>query len=36
VDALGVTEPLIAPESVNRIVIQLAGVDDPARVKDII
>jgi preprotein translocase subunit SecD len=36
VDALGVTEPLIAPESGNRIVIQLPGIDDPARVKDII
>jgi preprotein translocase subunit SecD len=36
VDALGVTEPLIAPETGNRIVIQLPGVDDPARVKDII
>jgi preprotein translocase subunit SecD len=36
IDALGVTEPLIAPESGNRIVIQLPGVDDPARVKDII
>jgi len=36
VDALGVTEPLIAQESGNRIVIQLPGVDDPARVKDII
>jgi len=36
VDALGVTEPLIAPEGGNRIVIQLPGVDDPARVKDII
>ena len=36
VDALGVTEPLIAPESGNRIVIQLPGVDDSARVKDII
>ena len=36
VDALGVTEPLIAPESDNRIVIQLPGVDDPSRVKDII
>jgi preprotein translocase subunit SecD len=36
VDALGVTEPLIAPESDNRIVIQLPGIDDPARVKDII
>jgi len=36
VNALGVTEPLIAPESGNRIIIQLPGVDDPARVKDII
>jgi preprotein translocase subunit SecD len=36
VDALGVTEPIIAPESGNRIVIQLPGVDDSARVKDII
>ncbi|HXG58471.1 MAG TPA: protein translocase subunit SecD [Thermoanaerobaculia bacterium] len=36
VDALGVTEPLIAPEGEDRIVIQLPGVDDPARVKDII
>lgn len=36
IDALGVTEPIIAPESGNRIVIQLPGIDDPARVKDII
>ena len=36
VDALGVTEPIIVPESDDRIVIQLPGVDDPARVKDII
>jgi preprotein translocase subunit SecD len=36
VNALGVTEPYIAPESGYRIVIQLPGVDDPARVKDII
>jgi preprotein translocase subunit SecD len=36
VNALGVTEPYIAPESNFRIVIQLPGVDDPARVKDII
>ncbi|HYU25238.1 MAG TPA: protein translocase subunit SecD [Thermoanaerobaculia bacterium] len=36
VDALGVAEPIIAPESGNRIVIQLPGVDDPARVKEII
>jgi preprotein translocase subunit SecD len=36
VNALGVVEPYIAPESGNRVVIQLPGVDDPARVKDII
>jgi preprotein translocase subunit SecD len=36
VNALGVTEPVIAPEGEDRIVIQLPGVDDPARVKDII
>ena len=39
VDALGVTEPIIAREGGirgNRIVIQLPGVDDPARVKEII
>jgi preprotein translocase subunit SecD len=36
VDALGVTEPIIVPEAEDRIVIQLPGVDDPARVKDII
>ncbi len=36
VDALGVTEPIIVPEGEDRIVIQLPGVDDPARVKDII
>ncbi|HEX7190809.1 MAG TPA: protein translocase subunit SecD [Thermoanaerobaculia bacterium] len=36
VNALGVTEPYIAPESGYRIVIQLPGVDDPARVKDLI
>lgn len=36
VNALGVTEPYIAPASGNRIVIELPGVDDPARVKDII
>lgn len=36
INALGVTEPYIAPESGYRIVIQLPGVDDPARVKDII
>jgi preprotein translocase subunit SecD len=36
VDALGVTEPIIVPEGEDRINIQLPGVDDPARVKDII
>jgi len=36
VNALGVTEPVIVPEGEDRIVIQLPGVDDPARVKDII
>jgi preprotein translocase subunit SecD len=36
VNALGVTEPIIVPEGNDRIVIQLPGVDDPARVKDII
>lgn len=36
VDALGVAEPAIQPQGNDRIVIQLPGVDDPARVKDII
>ncbi len=36
VDALGVAEPIIVPEGEENIVIQLPGVDDPARVKDII
>ena len=36
VDALGVAEPSIQPQGTDRIVIQLPGVDDPARVKDII
>ncbi len=36
VNALGVTEPVIVPEGQDRINIQLPGVDDPARVKDII
>jgi preprotein translocase subunit SecD len=36
INALGVTEPNIVPEGNDRIVIQLPGVDDPARVKDII
>ena len=36
VNALGVAEPIIVPEGEDRIAIQLPGVDDPARVKDII
>ena len=36
VNALGVTEPIVAPQGEDRIVILLPGVDDPARVKDII
>lgn len=36
VNALGVAEPIIAPQGTDRISIQLPGVDDPARVKDII
>ncbi len=36
VNALGVTEPYIAPENGYKIVIQLPGIDDSARVKEII
>ena len=36
VDALGVTEPVIQRQSTDRILVQLPGVDDPARVKEII
>ena len=36
VNALGVAEPIIVVEGEDRINIQLPGVDDPARVKDII
>ncbi|MFZ2493108.1 MAG: protein translocase subunit SecD [Thermoanaerobaculia bacterium] len=36
VNALGVVEPIIAPQGQDRIEILLPGVDDPARVKDII
>jgi preprotein translocase subunit SecD len=36
VNALGVSEPVIVVEGEDRINIQLPGVDDPARVKDII
>jgi preprotein translocase subunit SecD len=36
INALGVAEPVIVVEGADRINIQLPGVDDPARVKDII
>ena len=36
VNALGVSQPIIAPQGDDRIHIQLPGVDDPARVKEII
>ena len=36
VDALGVTEPIISRGTGTRIIIQLPGVDDPVRVKEII
>lgn len=36
VDALGVAEPVIQEQSTDRILVQLPGVDDPSRVKDII
>ncbi len=36
VDALGVTEPVIQRQSTDRILVQLPGVDDPSRVKEII
>ena len=36
VNALGVTEPIIAPRGEDRIEILMPGVDDPARVKEII
>jgi preprotein translocase subunit SecD len=36
IDQFGVSEPLIAREGNDRIVVQLPGVDDPKRVKDII
>lgn len=36
VNALGVTEPLIARQGNDRVLVQLPGVDDPARVKEII
>ncbi len=36
VDALGVAEPFIGRQGTDRVLIQLPGVDDPARVKEII
>ncbi len=36
VDALGVAEPVIQRQANDRILVQLPGVDDPARVKEII
>ncbi len=36
VDALGVAEPVIQRQGDDRVVVQLPGVDDPARVKEII
>jgi preprotein translocase subunit SecD len=36
VDEFGVAEPLIAREATDRILIQLPGIDDPKRVKDLI
>jgi preprotein translocase subunit SecD len=36
IDEFGVSEPLIAREGTERILVQLPGVDDPKRVKDLI
>ena len=36
IDEFGVSEPLIAREGTDRILVQLPGVDDPKRVKDLI
>src|SRR6185369_8759726 len=36
VDEFGVSEPLIAREGTDRILVQLPGIDDPKRVKDLI
>ena len=36
IDEFGVAEPLIAREGTDRILIQLPGIDDPKRVKDLI
>ena len=36
VDEFGVAEPLIARQGADRIVVQLPGIDDPKRVKDLI
>ena len=36
IDEFGVSEPLIAREGTDRILVQLPGIDDPKRVKDLI
>src|SRR6185369_9480289 len=36
VDALGVAEPVIQRQATDRVVVELPGVDDPSRVKEII
>jgi len=36
IDEFGVAEPLIARQGTNRILVQLPGIDDPKRVKDLI
>ncbi|MBC8647306.1 MAG: protein translocase subunit SecD [Thermoanaerobaculia bacterium] len=36
IDEFGVAEPLIAQQGVDRILVQLPGIDDPKRVKDLI
>ena len=36
IDEFGVSEPLIAREGADRILVQLPGIDDPKRVKDLI
>jgi preprotein translocase subunit SecD len=36
IDEFGVAEPLIARQGIDRILVQLPGVDDPKRVKDLI
>jgi len=36
VDALGVAEPFVATQGADRVLVELPGVDDPARVKEIL